>query len=90
MEAEIRSPWGCYYFLLLSHLQGKLFHDYLFPRVVIGLKEKKISCSGMEGGSEKRKWCEDICLRLSSEEIRGLQFFALFLFGFIGLRFIPN
>lgn len=41
-------------------------------------------------GVRKGSGVKDICLRLSSEEIRGLPFFALFLFGFIGLSFIPT
>lgn len=77
MEAEIRCRWGCNYSLLLSHLQSKVFRDYLSLLGGHRSKRKKYILAALECqvGERKGSAVKDIYLRLIFGEIRGLCFF---------------
>lgn len=61
----------------MAAIIGKTIHDYLPPIGGHKLKKKKINCSGIEGGTERRKCCKR---HLSKADLRGNLFSVLFCF----------
>lgn len=75
--------------LPLSHLQHKIFHDYLCPLGGHGSKTtKKLAALDCKVGVRKGSAVKAICLRLIFGDIRGLCFYVLFWFCFIILYII--
>lgn len=86
-ESRNKTLTGLLLFLLHSHLQGEPLPEHLSSMGGHGSERtNNVSCSGMEGGSEKRKCCEKHLYKadLGSKEVQ----FCFPLFRFDSLHHI--